>query len=138
MGGTYSKVDRIIHLIRRSEISEKRTWSVLDRSPWDRSSLECRIVTDGCDDIIDDEEFRILPCGFSQFGEDLGAVWVAPVVKDLRTRIKGGLEKGGGVWGTNLLEDENGGVFDRLRSEKVVRLEIDSTFFHRFRDFFRP
>ena len=39
---------------------------------------------------------------------------------------------------TNLLEDENGGVFDRLRSEKVVRLEIDSTFFHRFRDFFRP
>ena len=39
---------------------------------------------------------------------------------------------------TNLLEDENGGVFDRLRSEKVMRLEIDSTFFHRFRDFFRP
>ena len=82
-GGTYSKVDRIIHLIRRSEISEKWTWSVLDRSPWDRSSLECRIVADGCDDVIDDEEFRILPCGFSQFGEDLGAVWVAPVVKDL-------------------------------------------------------
>ena len=39
---------------------------------------------------------------------------------------------------TNLLEDENRGVFDRLRSEKVVRLEINSTFFHRFRDFFRP
>ena len=82
-GGTYSKVDRIIHLIRRSEISEKRTWSVLDRSAWYRSSLECRVVTDGCDDIIDDEEFCILSCGFSQFGEDLGAVWVAPVVKDL-------------------------------------------------------
>ena len=87
--GTYSKVDRIIHLIRRSEMSEKRTWSVLDRSPWDSSSLECRIVTDGCDDVINDEEFRILPCGFSQFGDDLGAVRVAPVVKDLRTRIKG-------------------------------------------------
>ena len=54
-------------------------------------------MTDGCDDIINDEEFRILPCGFSQFGEDLGAVRVAPVVKDLRTRIKGGGWKK--VWG---------------------------------------
>ena len=40
-------------------------------------------MADGCDDVIDDEEFRILPRGFSQFGEDLGEVWVAPVVKDL-------------------------------------------------------
>ena len=40
-------------------------------------------MANGCDDIIDDEEFRVLPCGFSQFGEDLGTVWVAPVVKDL-------------------------------------------------------
>ena len=96
-GGTHSKVNRIIHLVRRSEISEERTWSVLDRSPWDSLSLECRIVTDGCDDVIDDE-FRILPYGFSQFGDDLGAVRVAPVVKDLRTRIKGErLEKGVGV-----------------------------------------
>ena len=56
-------------------------------------------MTDGCGDVIDNEEFRILPCGFSQSGEDLGAVRVAPVVKDLRTRIKGGggLEKGVGV-----------------------------------------
>ena len=54
-------------------------------------------MTDGCDDVIDDE-FRILPYGFSQFGDDLGAVRVAPVVKDLRTRIKGErLEKGVGV-----------------------------------------
>ena len=39
---------------------------------------------------------------------------------------------------TNLLEDENGSVFDRLRREKVVRLKIDLTFFHRSRGFFRP
>ena len=54
-------------------------------------------MADGCDDIIDDEEFRILPCGFSQFGEDPGAVWVAPVVKDLKIRIRGGGWKK--VWG---------------------------------------
>ena len=98
-------------------------------------------MTDGCDDVIDDEEFRILPCGFSQFGEDLGAVWVAPVVKDLFFLKKKTCYMILGSWikeKTNLLEDENGSVFDRLRSEKVMRLEIDSTFFHRFRDFFRP
>ena len=82
-GGTHSEVNHIIHLICRSEISEKRTWSVLDRSPWYRLSLECRIVTDGCDNIIDNEEFCILPHRFSQFGEDLGEVWVTPVMKDL-------------------------------------------------------
>ena len=82
-GGTHSKVNHIIHLIHCSEISKKRTWSILDWSPWDHSSLECRIVTDGCDDIIDDKEFCILPRCFLQFGEDLGEVWVTPVMKDL-------------------------------------------------------
>ena len=97
-------------------------------------------MANGCDDVIDDEEFRILPCGFSQFGEDLGTVWVAPVVKDLFF-LKKTCYMILGSWikeKTNLLEDENGSVFDRLRREKVVRLKIDSTFFHRSRGFFRP
>ena len=47
-------------------------------------------MADGCDDVIDDEEFRILLRRSSQFGEDLGATRVAPVVKDLRTRIRCG------------------------------------------------
>ena len=47
-------------------------------------------MADGCDDVIDDEEFRILLRRSSQFGEDLGATRVTPVVKDLRTRISCG------------------------------------------------
>lgn len=118
---TYCKVDCIVHFVCRSKVGQERRRSILDEGTWYTAapSLKCRVMTDGSDDVINDEKLGIVPSGFAQLCEYLAGVRVTPVVKDL-------------------LEDENGGILDGLRREKVVRLEVDATFFYRFWDFLCP